>query len=159
MTKDEKFMKEAIKEAKKAYLKDEVPVGSVVVVNDKIIARGHNTRQSTMNSLGHAEMIAVQKACKKEKHWIMEDATIYVTVEPCLMCCGIILQSRFHRLVYGTNNPKGGCVESILQVFECDKFNHKVEVEKGICHDEIETLMKDFFKSMRQKKHKQNSNC
>lgn len=146
---DEQAMQEAILEAKKAYKKNEVPVGCVIVLDDVIVARAHNTRHHTKNVLDHAEMVAIKKACKKLGRWILDDATIYVTLEPCLMCSGAILQARMKKLVYGKNEPKFGCVESILQVFSEKKFNHQVAVIKGVKGQEIEVLMKDFFKNLR----------
>jgi tRNA(adenine34) deaminase len=142
-------MQEAIKEARKASSGGDVPVGCVIVIDDKIIARAHNLRHKHKNSLYHAEMLAIQKACVKLGRWILDDATIYITLEPCLMCTGAILQSRFKRLVYGKNEPKFGCVESVMEVFSSPKFNHRLEITKGICGDEIEEMMKSFFQNLR----------
>ena len=153
----EYYMKEAIEEAKKAYEKNEVPVGCVIVVNDKIVARAHNLRHNKKNTLYHAELLAIDKACKKLGRWILDDAYIYVTLEPCLMCGGAIIQSRFKKLVYGQKEPKFGCVESIMQIFNNSNINHHVEVENGICSDEIEYLMTSFFKDLRKRK-KENRN-
>jgi len=146
------FMEEAVKEARKAFKNDDVPVGCVIVVDGKIVSRAHNLRHKFKNSLYHAEIIAIQRACDKLKRWVLDDATIYVTLEPCLMCSGAILQARFKRLVYGLNEPKFGCVESVMQVFNDYQFNHQVEVTKGIYRDEIEEMMKAFFQNLRAKK-------
>lgn len=149
---DKYFMEEAIKEARKAYKIGDVPVGCVIVINGEIVARSHNLRHNFKNSLFHAEMIAIHKACTKLNRWILDDATLYVTIEPCLMCSGAILQSRIKRLVYGNSEPKFGCVESVMNVFDNEKFNHKVEITKGICAEEISQMMKEFFKELRKNK-------
>lgn len=145
------YMAQALKEAKKAYKKAEVPVGCVIVVNDKIIAKAHNLRHKRKNSLAHAELIALNRACRKLKRWILDDATLYVTLEPCLMCSGAILQARIKKIVYGCAEPKFGCVESIMHVFHDYNFNHKVEIEKGLLCEEISILMKSFFQNLRKK--------
>ena len=142
-------MKQALKEAEKAYLEQEVPVGCVIVYNDKIIARAHNKRQRTNNVLDHAEMIAIKKACKKLKAWILEDASIYVTLEPCLMCSGAILQSRIKNLYFGAYEPKFGAAGSVINVFEEKKFNHCVNVEGGILENDCSNIIKTFFQNMR----------
>lgn len=152
MNKDEYFLKEALKEAKKAYLKNEVPVGCVIAVDDKIIARAHNQKKKKENPLCHAEMLAISKATKRLGTWILDKATIYVTLEPCIMCAGAIIQARIKRLVYGALEPKFGCAESLGNVFEDYKFNHKVIVEKGIMTEECSQLLKDFFKKIRNEK-------
>ena len=144
-------MQEAILEAQKAYKLGDVPVGCVIVIGDEIVARAHNLRHNRKNSLDHAEMITIARACRKLNRWILDDATLYVTLEPCLMCSGAILQSRMKKVVYGCPEPKFGCVESIMHVFNDYPFNHHVEVEKGICANEIEAMMKSFFKMLRQK--------
>lgn len=149
---DEYYMKEAIKEAKKAYKLNEVPVGCVIVIDNKIIARAHNLRHNKKNTLYHAELIAINEACNKLGRWILDDASIYVTLEPCLMCSGAIIQARFKRLIYGKNEPKFGCVESYIKIFDNPRFNHHVEVRGNICGEEIETLMVDFFHNLRKQK-------
>lgn len=146
------YMQEAIKEAKKAYKIGEVPVGCVIVVNDEIVAKSHNLRHTFKNGLYHAEMIAISRACKKLSRWILDDATIYITLEPCLMCSGAIIQSRIKRLVYGTKEPKFGCAGSIIDVFSNNDFNHQVEVSDGILKEEISQMMKDFFVELRNSK-------
>ena len=148
----EKFMKLAIKEAKKALLKDEVPIGCVIVKDDKVIARGYNLRESKQNSIAHAEVIAIQKACKKLGTWRLEDCTLYVTLEPCPMCSGAILQSRIKHVVYGAYDPKGGCIDSCMQMYKIKGFNHYPETESGILEEECAQLLKDFFKEKRKRK-------
>lgn len=149
---DEKYMKEAIKQAKKAESIDEVPIGAVIVHNDKIIARAHNLRESKQNSIAHAEVIAIQKACKKLGSWRLENCTLYVTLEPCPMCSGAILQSRIKRVVYGATDPKGGCIESCMKMYEINGFNHYPDVTSGILKDECSELLKNFFKKKRETK-------
>ena len=145
-------MKEAIKEAQKAAALDEVPVGCVIVVEDKIVARSHNLRQTKKNALGHAEIIAINKACKKLNRWILDDATIYCTLEPCIMCSGAILQARIKRLVYGASEPKFGCAGSVLNILEENNFNHQVEVTRGIMKEENSNILTSFFKTLRENK-------
>ncbi len=151
----EDYMREALKEAKKAYEKKEVPVGAVIVKNEKIIARGHNLKETKKDTIKHAEMIAIQKAEKKEKAWRLEDCELYVTLEPCTMCAGAIINSRIKKVIIGTMDPKAGACGSILNLFEDYKFNHKVEYETGIMKEECEKILKDFFKSLRQAKKKE----
>ena len=146
------YMNLALKEAKKAYLKGDVPVGCVIVKNGEVIAKAHNTRQSKNDTMGHAEINAIKKACKKLNAWILEDATIYVTLEPCLMCAGAILNARISNLVYATEEPKFGSVESVANVLDNDKYNHKVKIEKGVLKEESSNLIKTFFKELRNKK-------
>lgn len=142
------FMNLALKEAKKAYNNDEVPVGAVLVINNQVVSRGYNNRQKNKDVLGHAEIIAIKKATKKLDAWILEGATLYVTLEPCLMCAGVILQSRIKRVVYATNEPKFGVVESKMKIFD-EKFNHQIEVTKGVLQEESSNLLKEFFKHKR----------
>ena len=132
MTLDEKFMKAAIREARKAYALDEVPIGCVIVLDDKIIARGYNRRNTEGNTLAHAEISAIRKASKKLGDWRLEDCTMYVTLEPCQMCAGAIVQSRMKRVVIASMNPKAGCAGSVLNLLQMAEFNHKVEIEKGV---------------------------
>ena len=143
-------MKAALAEAKKAYLIDEVPVGAVIVYNDKIIARGHNTREVKQSVLGHAEINAIKKASKKIGSWRLEDCDIYVTLEPCSMCSGAIIQSRIRNLYFGAFDPKTGACGSVLNLFE-HNFNHKVNVVGGIMENKCSTIIKEFFKELRQK--------
>ncbi len=151
MNEQEKFMKEAIKEAIKARKKDEVPIGAVIVKGGKIISRGYNLRESKQNSLKHAEIIAIDKACKKLNNFRLENCDLYVTVEPCLMCSGAIVQSRIRKVYFGACDEKYGTVTSVVNAFGI-KSNHKVEFEQGICKEDCETLIKEFFKELRKKK-------
>ena len=148
---DEKFMKIALKEANKSFQLDEVPVGVVIVKDDKIIARGHNLRETKQDPTGHAEIIAIKKASKKLKSWRLIDCTMYVTLEPCSMCAGAIMWSRIKRVVYGAKDIKGGAIGSSFNLFEQKGINHKPEVTSGVLEDEASTLLKDFFKLKRQK--------
>lgn len=150
--KDIKFMREAIKQAKKAYAIEEVPIGCVIVQEDKIIARGYNKRNTKKNTLAHAEMIAIEKACKKLGDWRVEDCTMYITLEPCPMCAGAIVQARIPRVVIGTRNQKAGCAGSVLNLLQVQKFNHQVELTEGILQEECSQMMKDFFREMRKRK-------
>lgn len=151
MEKDEKFMKAALKEAYKSFALDEVPVGVVIVKDDKIIARGHNLRETKQDPTGHAEIIAIKKASKKLKSWRLIDCTLYVTLEPCSMCAGAIMWSRIKRVVYGAKDIKGGAIGSSFNLFEQKGINHKPEVTSGVLENEASTLLKDFFKLKRQK--------
>ena len=151
MEQNEKIMRMAIKEATKAIEKGEVPVGAVIVRDGKIISKGYNLRESKQNSLKHAEIIAIDKACKKLRNFRLEDCELYVTVEPCLMCAGAIVQSRIRKVYFGTRDEKYGAVASVAKAFEI-RSNHRVEFEEGICKQECEKLMKDFFKELRARK-------
>ena len=153
MEKDEKFMKIALKEANKSFQLDEVPVGVVIVKDDKIIARGHNLRETKQDPTGHAEIIAIKKASKKLKSWRLIDCTIYVTLEPCSMCAGAIMWSRIKRVVYGAKDIKGGAIGSSFNLFEQKGINHKPEVTSGVLETEASRLLKDFFKTKRQKEY------
>ena len=145
------FMKEALKEAKKAFNKNEIPVGCVIVLDDQIIARGHNLRQTKKSVLGHAEIMAIQKANKKLDSWILENCTMYVTLEPCSMCAGAILQSRIKRLVFGAYEPKHGACGSIINILDNNEFNHQVEITSNVLENESSILLKNFFQILRQK--------
>ena len=147
------FMKEPLKEPKKAYLKEEVPVGCIIVYNNEIIARAHNTRHKNKSALDHAEILAIKKANKKLDAWMLDNATIYVTLEPCLMCAGAIFQSRIKRVVYAASEPKFGSFGSVINVSSPEyKFNHKIELIKGVLEEESSQLLKSFFKEIRNKK-------
>ena len=145
-----KFMNIALKEAQKAFNKNEVPVGCVIVKDDKIIARAHNQRHTKNSVLGHAELIAIQKANKKLNTWILEGCTIYVTLEPCPMCAGAILQSRMDKVVFGAFEPKFGACGSIVNLLDEPKFNHQVEIEGGVLEEDCRNLLKNFFQILRQ---------
>lgn len=151
--KPEYFMKEAIKEAKKAYKKEEIPIGAVIVKDGKVIARGHNLKEIKKDTLKHAEIIAIEKASKKLDAWRLEDCEMYVTLEPCPMCAGAIIQSRIKKIYIGTMDEKTGACGSVLNLLEYP-FNHKVEVETGILKEECSQIIKEFFKELRQKKKK-----
>lgn len=146
---DEKFMRKAIALAKKAGEIDEVPIGCVIVKDDKIIARGYNKRNKNRSTLAHAELIAIDKASKKLGDWRLEGCTMYVTLEPCQMCSGAIVQSRIDRVVIGAKNPKAGCAGSVINLLDMDGFNHRVEVLIGILEDECSLILKDFFARLR----------
>lgn len=152
MTSEEKYMKAAIREAKKAAAINEVPIGCIIVYQDKIIARGYNRRIVDKNVLSHAEIIAIRKACKKMGDWRLEDCTMYVTLEPCPMCAGAIVQARIPRVVMGSMNPKAGCAGSVLDIFHQPGFNHQVQIETGLLQEECSELLKTFFKVLRQAK-------
>lgn len=150
----EKYMKLALKEARKAYEKDEVPIGAIIVKNDKVIARAHNLRETSKQSVAHAEILAIQKACKKLEAWRLEECDMYVTLEPCSMCAGAIINSRIKNLYIGAMDPKSGAVGSKLNLLEDYKFNHEVNFEIGILNEECSTILSDFFKELRKKKKK-----
>ena len=152
MNADEKYMRAAIGQARKAGAIGEVPIGCVIVYEDKIIARGYNRRTIDKNVLSHAEIIAIKKACKKVGDWRLEGCTMYVTLEPCPMCAGAIVQARIPKVVIGCMNPKAGCAGSVLDLLHEDGFNHQVEMENGVLEEECSRLMKDFFKALREKK-------
>lgn len=149
---DLKYMKQAIKQAERALAKDEVPIGCVIVKDDKIIARGYNLRQRKQQSIAHAEIMAIQKACRKVGSWRLEGCTLYVTLEPCPMCAGAILQSRIERVVYGAKDPKGGCIESCMKMYETEGFNHYPEVQGGVLEEMCAGMLSDFFRQKRQAK-------
>lgn len=154
MRDEEKFMKEAIRQAKKAYALREVPIGCVIVYEGKIIARGYNRRNTDKNTTSHAEINAIRKASKKLGDWRLEGCTLYVTLEPCQMCAGAIVQARIDKVVIGSMNPKAGCAGSVLNLLEMDGFNHKVEVERGVLEKECSTMLSGFFKELRMEKAK-----
>ncbi len=147
-------MKEALKEAEKAYDKLEVPVGAVVVKEGKIIARAHNLKETKYDTTKHAEILAIQKASKKLNNWRLIDCDMYVTLEPCSMCAGAIINSRIRKVYIGALDEKTGAAGSVLNLFEDFTFNHNVEVEKGIMQEECETMLKNFFKMLRKIKKK-----
>lgn len=154
MRDEEKFMKEAIRQAKKAYALREVPIGCVIVYEGKIIARGYNRRNTDKNTTSHAEINAIRKASKKLGDWRLEGCTLYVTLEPCQMCAGAIVQARIDKVVIGSMNPKAGCAGSVLNLLEMDGFNHKVEVERGVLEEECSIMLSGFFKELRMEKAK-----
>lgn len=149
MTADELYMKQAIVQAKKAYEKGETPIGCVIVFEDNVIARGYNKRNTKKNTLAHAEIIAINKASKILGDWRLEDCTMYVTLEPCPMCAGAIVQARIPRVVIGSMNPKAGCAGSVLNLLDTPGFNHQAELVTGVRGDECSRLMSNFFKELR----------
>ena len=152
MTEDEIFMKEALKQAKKAYALEETPIGCVIVQEGTIIARGYNRRNTEKSGLAHAELLAIRKANRKTGDWRLEDCTLYVTLEPCQMCAGAIVQSRIRRVVIGAMNPKAGCAGSVLNLLQMQEFNHKVEIEQGVLQEECSGLLSEFFRELRARK-------
>ena len=152
LTADEKYMKEAIRQGKKAEEVGDVPIGCVIVYEDKIIARGYNKRNKLHTTLAHAELLAIKKASKVLNDWRLEGCTMYVTLEPCQMCAGAIVQARIPKVVIGAMNPKAGCAGSILNILQMDRFNHQVEVERGVLEEECSIMMKEFFQAVREKK-------
>ena len=152
MEQKEYYMKQALKEAEKAYKKLEVPVGAIIVKDGKIIARAYNQKESKTDTTKHAEILAIQKASKKLKSWRLIDCEMYVTLEPCTMCAGAIIHSRIKKVYIGAMDEKTGAVGSVLNLFEDYKFNHKPEVEKGILKEDCESLLKQFFKELRKLK-------
>lgn len=154
MTTDEKYMLTAIKQAVKAGAIGEVPIGCIIVYEDKIIARGYNRRTIDKNVLSHAEINAIRKACRKIGDWRLEGCTMYVTLEPCPMCAGAIVQARIPRVVIGCMNAKAGCAGSVLDMLHEEGFNHQVETETGVLGEECSQMMKDFFRELRERNKK-----
>ena len=152
MEENNKFMKEALKEAKKAYDKLEVPVGAVIVKDGKIIARAYNQKETKFDTTKHAEILAIQKASKKLNSWRLLDCEMYVTLEPCSMCAGALINARIKKVYIGALDEKTGAAGSVLNLFEDYTFNHQVEIEKGVMKEQCENLLKDFFKMLRKMK-------
>lgn len=152
MNREEKFMKEALKEAKKAYDKEEIPVGAVIVKDNKIIARAHNTKETKKIAINHAEILAIEKACKKLESWRLIGCEMYVTLEPCSMCAGALINSRIDKIYIGALDEKTGACGSKLNLIEDYKFNHKIEINKYILRNECEKILKDFFVQLRKRK-------
>nr|WP_106782100.1 tRNA adenosine(34) deaminase TadA [Lysinibacillus timonensis] len=148
---DDQFMKEAMKEAKKAADIGEVPIGAVIVYKDEIIARAHNLRETSQNAVTHAELMAIQQACNVIQSWRLEETTLYVTLEPCPMCAGAILQSRIPRVVYGARDPKAGCVHSLYEMLNDSRFNHECTVTDGVLAEECGQILTDFFRTLRER--------
>ncbi|MBT3182068.1 MAG: nucleoside deaminase [Deltaproteobacteria bacterium] len=149
---DEKFMHLAIEEAKLAADENEVPIGAVAVIDDVVVGRSHNVRERTNNPLGHAELLLIESLAKDVKSWRLEDVTIYVTCEPCIMCTGSMLQARVKRVVYGCKDPKAGAMGSLYDLAGDDRLNHKIEVTSGVLGDECAKLLIDFFRRLRGEK-------
>ena len=151
---EEKYMRAAIREAWKAYALDEVPIGCVIVREGRIIARGYNRRNTDKNTLAHAELTAIRKAGRKCGDWRLEDCTMYITLEPCQMCAGAIVQSRMKKIVIAAMNPKAGCAGSVLNLLQMRQFNHQVEIETGLLEEECSEMLSRFFRELREKKRK-----
>ena len=152
MTEDERFMREALKQARMAQALNETPIGCVIVYEGKIIARGYNRRNTDLNTISHAEMNAIRKASKKLGDWRLEGCTIYITLEPCQMCSGAIVQSRIDRCVIGAMNPKAGCAGSVMNLLQVAQFNHQVEITRGVLEEECSSMLSSFFRRLRDSK-------
>lgn len=149
MDADERYMREALRQAKRAAALGEVPIGCVIVHEGEIIGRGYNRRNTDKSTLAHAEILAIKRAAKKIGDWRLEGCTIYITLEPCPMCAGAIVQARIPRCVIGSMNPKAGCAGSVTNLLEMQGFNHRVEVTRGVLEDECSVMLKEFFKELR----------
>ena len=149
---DEFFMQEAIKEAEKAAVTEEVPIGAVIEIGGEIIARAHNLRETRQNAVAHAELLAIEEACRKTGSWRLEGATLYVTLEPCAMCAGAIVLSRVERVVYAAADPKGGCAGTLMNLLDESRFNHQCEVVPGVMEAECAEMLSGFFRELREKK-------
>jgi len=149
ITDDERFMKRALHQAERAAALGEVPIGCVIVHEGRVVGRGYNRRNTDRTTLAHAEITAIDRASRKLGDWRLEGCTMYVTLEPCQMCSGAIVQSRIDRVVIGAMNPKAGCAGSILNLLQMDEFNHQVEITAGVLQEECSTILKDFFKDLR----------
>lgn len=145
----QRFMREAVRQAKKAWKLGEVPIGCVIVQGDAVIARGYNRRNTDKSTLAHAELTALRRACKKVGDWRLEDCAIYITLEPCPMCAGAILQARMKEVVIGSMNPKAGCAGSVLNILQMEQFNHQAAVTTGILEQECSALLRQFFRELR----------
>lgn len=152
MNKDHQFMQLALEEAQYAAALGEVPIGAIIVYQDRVIARAHNLRETSQNAITHAELMAIQHACDVIGSWRLEETTLYVTLEPCPMCAGAILQSRIPRVVYGARDRKAGCVESLYHLLNDSRFNHECEVTEGVMAEECSALLTNFFKTLRIRK-------
>lgn len=154
LTEEEKYMKEAIRQARKAWKLQEVPIGCVIVKDGRIIARGYNRRNTDKNTLAHAELLAIRKASRVVGDWRLEECTMYITLEPCQMCAGAIVQARIPRVVIGSRNPKAGCAGSILNLLNVPKFNHQVDLTEGVLEEECSAMLSDFFRELRMRRKK-----
>ncbi|KQU15894.1 adenosine deaminase [Bacillus sp. Leaf13] len=152
MKDDAYYMKLALKEAEKAQMLNEVPIGALIVIDDQIVARGHNLRETEQNATAHAELLAINEACGSLGSWRLEKATLYVTLEPCPMCAGAILQSRVKRVVFGAHDPKAGCAGTFMDLLQDERFNHQCEVTSGVLRDECGGILTAFFKELRNRK-------
>ncbi|QKY70856.1 tRNA adenosine(34) deaminase TadA [Lentibacillus sp. CBA3610] len=152
MADDVVYMQEAIKQAEQAKEVNEVPIGAVIVHQGDVIARGYNVRETSQTTLSHAELIAIQEANRKIGSWRLEDCTLYVTLEPCPMCAGAIVQSRIKRVVFGAPDPKAGCAGTLMNLLQDERFNHRADMTSGVLQDECRALLTDFFRELRSKK-------
>jgi len=152
MNRDEMYMRLAIDEAKKAELLGEVPIGCVIVLHDQVIARAHNLRETKQNAVAHAELLAIEMACEMINSWRLENAELYVTLEPCAMCSGAIILSRIKRVIYGATDPKGGCAGTFMNLLQDQRFNHNSEVTSGVLKEECGELLSNFFRKIRERK-------
>ena len=152
---DEKYMKEAIRQAKKAYKLDETPIGCVIVHDGRIIGRGYNRRNTDKSPLAHAEITAIKKASKKLGDWRLEECTLYVTLEPCQMCAGALVQARIDEVVIGSRNPKAGCAGSVMNLLNVEQFNHQVKITEGVLEEECSAMLSSFFRKLREMKKRQ----
>ncbi|MGE7768697.1 tRNA adenosine(34) deaminase TadA [Peribacillus sp. NPDC096540] len=152
MKDDAYYMKLALKEAEKAQMLNEVPIGALIVIDDQIVSRGHNLRETEQNATAHAELLAINEACGSLGSWRLEEATLYVTLEPCPMCAGAILQSRVKRVVFGAHDPKAGCAGTFMDLLQDERFNHQCEVTSGVLRDECGGILTAFFKELRNRK-------
>ena len=151
---NEKYMRMALAEAKKAAAANEVPIGCVIVRNGRVIAKDHNRRNKDKSVLSHAELLCISEACRKTKDWRLEDCTMYITLEPCQMCAGAIVQARIPHVIIGSMNPKAGCAGSVLNLLQVEKFNHQAEIETGVLGAECSSMLTEFFKKLRERKNK-----
>lgn len=155
---DENYMKMAIAEAEKARSLDEVPIGAIIVYKGEVISKAHNLRETEQRSIAHAELLAIDEACRKLGTWRLEDATLYVTLEPCPMCAGAIVLSRIKRVVYGASDPKGGCAGTLMNLLEEERFNHQAEVVSGVLQEECGAMLSSFFRDIRKKRKQRDLN-
>ncbi|MFD9629019.1 tRNA adenosine(34) deaminase TadA [Peribacillus muralis] len=152
MKDDVYYMNLALDEAKKAQALNEVPIGALIVINDQVVSTGHNLRETEQNATAHAELLAINEACRNTGSWRLEDATLYVTLEPCPMCAGAILQSRVRRVVFGAFDPKAGCAGTFMDLLQDQRFNHQCEVTSGVLGEECGGILTAFFKELRNRK-------
>jgi tRNA(adenine34) deaminase len=152
MKDDTYYMNLALEEARKARELQEVPIGAIIVLDGKIIAKGYNLRETEQSSVAHAELLAIAEACKILGTWRLEEATLYVTLEPCPMCAGAIINSRIKRVVFGAHDPKAGCAGTFMNLLQDERFNHQSEVTSGVLHEECGAILTAFFKDLRQRK-------
>lgn len=157
MNQDEYFMSLALEEAKKAEKKKEVPIGAVIVKDEKVIASAYNLRETEQRAVAHAELLAIDQACRKLGTWRLEGTTLYVTLEPCPMCAGAIVLSRVERVVFGASDPKGGCAGTLMNLLQEERFNHQANVTSGVLEKECSLILKNFFRMLRQMKKQKKS--